>query len=528
MSTTVNAIIKAALDYAYNQNSAFLVGLNRQNLEQEMQAAFEAVVPAVLTLDTTEPDFEAIYLRLVQELQQKPTWLDIIPSGTGQTLLRNISSGIAYANFSIERGVQESFPQIAFSESGIAMGARMLGVRLQRRIPSRVNCRLTRPDDGTIVTIPALSQFVIRGFDFFNREQIVFNAFDVSVTTTLYQGTLRTLEGSAEGIPYETIEIGSENGQISNEDIYVTVNGIPYERRPIGMYHFLPNETSFYEDTLPNANVEVVFGNGAFGAVPPLGSTVAITWVETEGAAADFPTIGLQIAQKNAQSGIDVTGETLSNIYGGSEALSLGFYKAMAPHIRGANRRAVRRSDYRAVALQYPNVVDAYFRGQAELAPGRRNWMNIVGATILTSLTTPWNTLQWDDFIAYMKESAIYQCEFLRMDPTPIDIAISGKVFCRPQANLETVKNSLIADVGVTFGPRLNALGYSVFQSDIADTLEGKGQYEELVEYVTDILPASDAVVTGPTQYVRVVSVNLEMNYTTRGGFTGRRDLLGG
>lgn len=526
MSDTINAIIKAALDYAYNQNSAFLVGLNRSNLELEMQAAFEAVVPTVLTLDSTQPDFEAVYLRLVQELQAKPTWLDIIPSGAGMTLLRNISAGIAYNNFGIERGLQESFPQIAFSDSGIAMGTRMLGVRLQRRIPSRVNTRLTRPDDGTIVTIPALSQFIIRGFDFFNRDQIVFNSFDVSVNATLYQGTIRTLEGIAEGIPYETIEIGSENGQISNEDIYVKVSGVDWERRAVGMYHFLPQETSFFEDTLPNSNVEVVFGNGAFGAVPPLGSPVAITWVETEGLAADFPTIGLQISQKNAQSGIDVTGETLSNIYGGAEAKSLGFYKAMAPHIRAANNRAVRRSDYRAVALKYPNVVDALWRGQAELNPGKRNWMNILGATILTSLDTPWNNLQWDDFIAYMRENGIYQTEILRMDPTPVDIAISGKVYCRPQANLELVKNKLLTDVSTAFGPRLNALGYSVFQSDIADVLEGKNEYEELVEYVTDIVPSADATVSGPTQYVRVTSVTLEMFYTTRGGFTGRRDLM--
>lgn len=526
MSASINAVIKAALDYAYDQNPAFLAGLDRSNLEQEMQNAFLAVVPTALTLDATTPDFESIYLRLVQELQAYPVWVDIITSGTGQTLIRNISAGIAYSTFSSERALQESFPQIAFSDSGIAMGTRMLGVRLQRRIPSSVNVRLTKPDDGQIYTIPALSQFTIRGFDFFNRQQITFNTLDTSLNVTLYQGTIHTLEGVAEGIPYETIEIGSENRQISNEDIYVAVNGEAWERRLVGIYHFGPEEKSFFEDTLPNGNVEIVFGNRTFGAIPAIGSSVDITWVETEGVAADFPTIGLQVSRLNAPSGIDVTGETLSAIYGGAEALSLGLYKALAPHIRSANKRAVRRSDYRAVALQYPNVVDALFRGQAELNPGKRNWMNIVGATILTSLPDPWSTVQWEDFINYMKESGIYQCEFLRLDPSPINITISGKVFCRPQANLEDIKNNLIRDVDVAFGPRLNALGYSVYQSDIADALEGKDDYNDLVEYVTDITPSGDTVVDVPTKYVRVVGVNLEMYYTTRGGFTGRKDLL--
>lgn len=526
MSNTINAIIKAALDYAYNQNPALLVGINRTSLEQEMQEAFEATVPKTLTLDTTTPDFEGIYLSLVQELQAKPSWFDIIATGTGQTLLRNFSAGIAYTTFSTERALQESFPQIAFSDSGIAMGTRMLGVRLQRRIPSRVSTRLTRPDDGSIVTVPALTQFSIRGFDFFNREQIVFNTQDVSIDVTLYQGTVRTLSGTAEGIPYETIEVGSENGKISDEDVYVKVNGIPWEKKTIGMYHFLPEEKAFFEDTLPNGDAEIIFGNRTFGAIPALGDTIDITWVETEGLAADFPTIGLQVSQVGAASGIDITGETLSTIYGGSEALSMGFYKALSPHIRAANRRAVRRSDYRAVALKYPNVVDALFRGQAELNPGKRNWMNIIGATILTSLTTPWDSNQWDDFIVYMKEHCIFQTEILRLDPIPVDIAISGKVYCRPQANLEIVKSQLIKDTNIAFGPRLNAIGYSVYASDISDVLEGNDGYDELVEYCTDITPSGDTVLTGPTQYVRVTSVNLEMFYTTRGGFTGRKDLM--
>lgn len=513
MADTINVIIQAALNYAYNQNSQFFLGVSRGELEIKMQEAFEAVVPAKLELDTTIPDFEGILLQVVQILQNSDAWKDIIPSSTGQTLLRNIVAGISYAVYGNERALQESFVHIAMSETSIMEGTRALGVRPQRRIPSRVNCRLTRPDNGTILTIPAMSRFSIRDFDFFNREQFVFNVFDVSLDVTLYQGTVLELEATAEGIPYERIEIGSENNKISDQDVYVTVAGELWERRSEAPFHFKKNEQCFYDDTLHNGNVEIQFGNGIFGKVPPMGELVKIQWAETEGVAANFPTFGLQVSQLEAQSGVDITGVTMSAIYAGNERLLPGFYRANAPYIRASNERAVRGLDYRTVALTYPGVIDALFRGQRQLNPGKRNWMNIIGATILTSV--PWSDLEWSTFIDYMKEKDIYQCEFLRMDPVPVDTVISGTVFCQPSTDLNIVKSRLIEDVHSAFGPRAGSLGYSIYNSDVSDVLEGRDEYAELVEYIRDVVP-EDIVLDSPVKYIRIVGVNLDMRYTTR------------
>lgn len=525
MPSTVNVIIQTALDFAYDQNSLFFQNINRAALEAQLQAALDTVIPKELELDTTTPDFEAIFLKMIEALQTSDAWIDIIPSATGQTLLRNVTSGISYAVFGQEQALRESMVHLANADSSIMEGTRMLGIRPQRRIPSRVNVRLSRPDDGTIVTVPALTQFSIREFDFFLRDQVVFNANDITIDVTLYQGTVLELTGTSESIPYEKIEIGSENNMISDEDVYVYINGEQWERKTIGLYHFERDEKAFYDDTLHNGNVEVCFGNRIFGAIPPADAEVRIVWAETEGVGANFPTFGLQVTQINAQSGIDISGETLSAIYGGGERLLPGFYRAMAPNIRAANKRAVRRSDQRAIALQYPNVVDALFRGQAELNPGKRNWMNILGATILIKPDTPWTNYEWDQFIEYMNARNIYRTEYLRLDPTPVDIAISGKVYCRPSANLDQVKRDLELDVETKLGKRLGALGYSVYRSDIIDILEGADANEEIVEFVKDITPTGDTVLTSLTQYVRVTSVNLEMFYTTRNDYDGRRVL---
>lgn len=513
MADTINVVIQAALNFAYNQNSQFFLGVNRGELELKMQEAFEAVVPDRLELDTTAPDFEGILLQVVQVLQNSDAWKDIIPSGTGMTLLRNIVAGISYAVFGNERALQESFVHIATSDTSIMEGTRALGVRPQRRIPSRVNCRFTRPDDGTILIVPPMSRFSIRDFDFFNRDQFVFNAFDVTLDVTLYQGTVFELEATAEGIPYERVEIGSENNKISDEDIYITISDEVWTRRTDAPFHFGKNEKCFYDDTLHNGNVEIQFGNGIFGMTPPIGETVRIQWAETEGVGANFPTFGLQVSQIDPQSGVDITGVTTSAIYAGNERLMPGFYRANAPYIRASNQRAVRRADYRTVAMNYPGVIDALFRGQAQLNPGRRNWMNIIGATILTDVV--WGALEWTTFIEYMNKFDIYKCEFLRMDPIPVDTVISGVVYCRPSTDLNVVKSKLISDITAAFGPRNGSLGYSIYNSDVTDVLEGKDEYEEAVEYVRNVVP-TDIVLDSPVKYVRITGVNLNMLYTTR------------
>lgn len=526
-TSTVSVVVKSALDYAYSQDSNFIFGVERSGIETAMQAAIAAALPSEVHLGTTKPDFEAIYLRLVQELQTDDTWYDIIQSSTGQTLLRNICSGISYALFAVERAQQESFLHSANATSSILMASRMLGVRPQRRLPASVSVRLTRPDQGTGLTIERFAQFTINNTRFFTREPITFNEFELNMNVMLVQGVVLSMSATAEGLPFERLEFGSENGLISDQDVYVFVDDVEWTRKVNeGPHNFGKNETCFYESTLPNSNVEIQFGNRAFGRIPTTGANIVVKWAETEGANANFATSGLTVTLYEPPSGVVVDGVTTGSIQYGSEALSTGFYKAMAPHVRASNRRAVRRADYREKALEYPGVIDALFRGQAELNPGRRNWMNIVGATILMKDGNVMTATEWTDFVNWMQVNyAIYQCEFLRLDPTAVPIDITADVFCKQNANLTTIKNDLLSNITEQYGPRMGILGYSVYHSDIADLLEGTGKYDALISYCTNVVPATDTIVTA-TQWVKVNSVTLNMYYTTRDSFMGRLDLL--
>lgn len=526
--STVNIVLKTAIDYLEQINPAFVASYSKQVLLDKLQIALDSVLPGELSLDSASPDYESIYLSLTQALQTDDVWIDIIPSATGQTLLRNIASGINLASYAAERALQEAFPHSAHSPNSVFAASRMLGARITRRKPGQVVVRLTRQDNSTIVTIPRFTPFMVGDIRFFNRLPITFNVWDVSLDVTLYQGTLVTLDAISEGIPFERVEIGSQNGMISDEDVYVFVDGVEYTRVLDGMWSFKAEETVFYEATLPNTSVEICFGNRVFGAIPSSGSKVSILWAETDGVDANNTQDGIQVTVVS-DIGIRLEGITVSPITNGTEAVPFGFYKVMAPHIHAANKRAVRRSDYRACALGYPGVVDAVFRGQAELNPGKRNWMNVIGATLLIEDGAIWSNSQWNTFVSWMRDvHAIYQCEFLRMDPTPLSIDITANVFCNKVANLTDVKAKLYKDIQTKFKPRLNSLGFSFYKTDIANLIVGKQNDElrDLIEYATDIVPSADVLTTGPLQWVKLNSLNLTVDYTTRNGYTGRLDFV--
>jgi hypothetical protein len=291
------------------------------------------------------------------------------------------------------------------------------------------------------------------------------------------------------------------------------------------------NKNTYYETTSSKLNIELMFGNTDFGAIPVSGAVINVLYAKTLGESANNTATNLQITWADMPSGIFVTGNTTGIISGGGNEKSPEFYSVMAPHLRAANNRAVRRSDYRAKAVEnYPEIKDALFRGQAELAPGRRSMMNVIGVTLLTDPV--WSQGKFDRWAKDFNDRfAIYQCEYLKLDPTFITMDIDAIIYCRPDALLEDVRNKLIAILDEYFSYKLNSLGYPVYKTDISDILNGRNivRPDELLEQQVNYVELGSTVVdinVLATQVVKLGTVNLTMKYTPRGGYTGRLDLL--
>lgn len=83
--------------------------------------------------------------------------------------------------------------------------------------------------------------------------------------------------------PLQTIS-SNETGQkdVENFNIEVTVNGDMWTIKK-HIYEMIPDEQAVVVRTGFNGGVDIIFGNGGFGAMPPLGAPIQISYLCTEG-----------------------------------------------------------------------------------------------------------------------------------------------------------------------------------------------------------------------------------------------------
>lgn len=497
-----------------------------------------------ISLSTVRPDFESIIAQLMSVVEQEAPWTDVDILATGQMLLRMVSAVGAMNQFAIARANQEAFHFTAFSDTSIMVSARDLGNRLRRSRSAYANVTLSRGDDRTYVVLPAYTEFQASNgdniFTMFNRESVVFGDTDITASTTLYEGSIHTSTVVSTGVPFQTVEFGNENRRVSDDDLQVTVAGVVWAKADQPLWHYGPTDKVFLEATLPNGDVEILFGDGKYGAAPPAGVPIVIRWIETSGANGNMASTNIVIVIKQATTGLgSIRGALTTAIQNGSDALSASYYRLFASSRAAARGRAVSRPDYPAMVIgEYPGVYDARFQGQAEVAPRRPSMMNIVHTTLLTDPV--FTDQQWNDFVDYMRSIDIYKTVLVRRDPTPIIWNVSATVYCDAAANLAVIGQKVAASVRNAFNPAkrlINAprntsassltLGYSWYLSDLSDLLKLKGtQDEALIQYVIPGDGMVDQVCPDVFHYIKLGTLSLDFAYTKRGGYAGRKDAI--
>jgi len=79
----------------------------------------------------------------------------------------------------------------------------------------------------------------------------------------------------------------SNNSVIDNFDFKVTLNGINLQIKD-HLYDMLANEYACYTRTGFNGGLDIYFGNGIFGIVPPIGSVIKVEYLLTNGLAGNI------------------------------------------------------------------------------------------------------------------------------------------------------------------------------------------------------------------------------------------------
>jgi len=100
----------------------------------------------------------------------------------------------------------------------------------------------------------------------------------------IIQGKFKTTNFTGTGNINQTFQVALAGRQdIENFNYEVLVNG-SYWTIKKHLYDLKPNEEACVVRTGFNGGIDIIFGNGGFGAVPSIGATIAVTYLVSDGA----------------------------------------------------------------------------------------------------------------------------------------------------------------------------------------------------------------------------------------------------
>lgn len=129
-----------------------------------------------------------------------------------------------------------------------------------------------------------------------NKSNSLFYALKVGTDKNIYplvpgcqffvnivQGKYESQNFTGDGTSTQSIQVNvSSNSMIDNFDVQVTLNGINLIMRD-HLYDMIENEYSCFTRTGFNGGLDVYFGNGVNGVIPPIGSLIVVKYLLNNG-----------------------------------------------------------------------------------------------------------------------------------------------------------------------------------------------------------------------------------------------------
>ena len=463
-----------------------------------------------LQLSTVQPDFEQISNQLSAYLADKASWLSLSKSSTGTLLIEAMAAIGAYDQYTMMAAVRETNLDTAHLPESIYTNCRFLGVRISRKTPAQCTAILQNNDlNQGFIEIPKFTQFDIEGTKYFNREPIIFNSSDYIQNVTLYQGEVKSAQFTSSGSAYQVYKLEEkEKWVISDQDIICYSEGQEYERSEDPIYLFATSDRKFYENSLPDGNVEVKFGNGIYGMFPVAGEVITFKYAVTVGSEGNNKRSELSVKSNDYPS---ITGETTSNAFNGGDEPTILYYKELGAAAGASNGRGIVRDDFKSLVAKYPGVIDCNVYGQAEIAPLDKDWMNAVGLMLLVDDTFTDQTFK--QLISYLKSKSIFGLQFVRFNPEPVNVDINLTLYMLPKSDLTISQQKAVNALEEHTKLRLGSLGRSLYASDIEDVIFSVLPND--IDYIERVSPQIDFVIN-KNQYINISNLTVNVKYSDR------------
>lgn len=319
-------------------------------------------------------DFESIRDRLIQGLQAKNLWANILKTATAKSLVDNYAEEEnRFANYT-EYLIRENKWRIAQNRSSLASQAQINGYDPARKTGSTGPLKLsasenfdTPPTDT--VPIPKYTIFSNGDLEFSTIDAYTITPSDNFITVDVVQGTPLTANFIAQGLNKEEFKIVNDSIEnvyyalFINDVLWVEVDDIR-EALPEAENYEIINE-------LDASGITIRTGNNIFGKKLTNGDTVRFEYFETTGekgnisGANQVTQIVSTVFDVNSQK-VDLFVTNEEKITGGSAVESKESIRENAPRIGQSGNSATTNSSYEAVIESISFVGKAVVWGAVE------------------------------------------------------------------------------------------------------------------------------------------------------------------
>ena len=337
-----------------------------------------------MKLDNIIYDVDSLALAIAEQWNnESETFKAMYPSDTATALVNVFAGYGAMLQYMLLGAVANCYTTTAFSTAGIYQLADTLGNNLHGNISSQVTVMMNKNNFiNKQTTIPAKTQFEIRGKKFFNPSAIVIPATSSPVTDiVLVQGEILTATQTTSGIANEKFYF-SNDFKANHNYIHVYVNGEEWDVST----SFLDYDKNYVVNTAvlntvilktePDGRSCIKVGDNQLGTLPASGSTITIEYVSNEGYNGNIAEIGLPVTlitplietEEGVSAELSLNITTTSTAFGGADTQSIDILRYTSPYVFASGHRAIRRQDYIAMLLNECGYLAANVWGEYEEA----------------------------------------------------------------------------------------------------------------------------------------------------------------
>lgn len=464
---------------------------------------------ASVPISKVTPDFQVLYNELQRKLEQKQTWVDMLPTSVGTTILDLFAGSHVSSQFYLDMAFREAFLPTAVRDSSIFAGTRMLGVQISRKTCASCVAEVTNYSNRTKF-LPPYSAVDMSGRQFFTRQQYVVPPGSAISNVALYSGEVKEkrfnlsmyndlalkeffLEEPGFVVSAEDVMIYTENADTGTTQLWEPTDKAIFEHHG--------EEAVYFTSTARDGDASFFFGDGANGKLLDRNSTLVIRYTVTNGSADNdgLPGIVLRVLSDS-----ELKGETLTSISGGSNEKSALYYKMFAPNMFRTKRRAISGVDIRATVMRYPGIADCSPLGQRDIAPNDLRWMNTLRMCVLPEETDTLGGANpnpqsgtWSQFTRWLIPHLHDAYDVQRWNPIKVYVKVRIKVAILPSAMDGEIRIVAMENILKLFQKKPGILGRRLSMSDITDAV----RKIEGVDYVVLSSPEEDILMPDRTHY---------------------------